>query len=677
MPDEKSKTQGRRKRKQPQDSTPSNYRELSIGRVRGNKWNPRTTGFDGPKFDELVTSIRQKGVIQPIVVRSIQEEAHDFEILAGERRHRAMCLIASEDPMRSTIPAIIRECGDEEAFEVCFIENLQRQDLTEPEEARAFAEYVDQKGTDGIIILAERLGVSPRYVRKRVEIMRLPKPIIWAWRKDLLQYGHLEQFLRISGKKDRLMMLKQIIGAWNEGEGIPTVRDFKQAIDEASADLGRALFDKRACGACAKNSETQRNLFGIGDQHARCLDSPCYLAKQKEWLTENWQEHLKNLDPQLITNGIRFSDEVFHGSYEPFYYRAAPEKCLGCENFVTILNTSGNVHHNRVCCGSADCRREILYNRSRSSSSSMQPDRSAEGTEPARDGTGNENDTPVKAWHGEFFREKFFKVRIPEKAKELDPFDDKMVRLSLFAIVTSNSNVHSWFSQRLDLAKKPKESDYGFFLHCKDILPVIEGLESDRLPALLHETTIQVLLNNRTVMPNTRREAARFLGIDLAAEWRITKDYLEKKTKNEIVSIINRFKILDQPQAWKFACETYGLKLKSAVGRLKKDQMAGIILDSGIDLAGIVPAEILHDSAAFHTGSLCTETDGTTQSTVDGPKAQTPADLQVPSLTNGGEAHAPSNCSNDIPYGTTHTYPGYTLDPEEEEVQDAVSWVME
>jgi len=670
MPDEKSKAQGKRKRKQPQDSTPSNYRELPVGRIRGNKWNPRTTGFDGPKFDELVASIRQKGVIQPIVVRSIQEQEHDFEILAGERRHRAMCLIASEDPTRSTIPAIIRECGDEEAFEICFIENLQRQDLTEPEEARAFAEYVDQKGTDGITILAEKLGVSPRYVRKRVEIMRLPKPIIWAWRKELLQYGHLEQFLRISGKKDRLMMLKQIIGAWNEGEGIPTVRDFKQAIDDAAADLGRALFDKRACAACAKNSETQRNLFGIGDEHARCLDSPCYLAKQKEWLTENWQEHLKNLDPQSNTNGIRFAGEVSHTSYEPFYYREAPEKCLGCESFVTVLNTSGNIHHNRVCCGSSDCRRETLYNRS--SSSSMQPDRSGEGTEPARDGTKSENDTPVKAWHGEFFREEFFKVRIPEKAKELDPFDDKMVRLSLFAIVASNSNVHSWFSVRLDLPKKPKDTDYSFFLHCKDILPVIERLESDRLPALLHEATIQVLLNNRTVMPNTRREAARFLGIDLAGEWRITKDYLEKKTKNEIVSIINRFKILDQPQAWKFASETYCLKLKSAVGRLKKDQMAGIILDSGIDLAGIVPAEILHDSMVHHAVIPQTETDCTTQSTVEGPGAKAPANLPPSSLTDWSETHPLANCSNDIPYGTHDADLGYTLDPEEEEVQDAV-----
>jgi len=446
MPDEKNQKPARRKRKQPQSPPPSNYRDLPVGRIRGNKWNPRTTGFDGPKFDELVASIRQKGVIQPIVVRSIQEQEYDFEIIAGERRHRAMSLIASQDPARSTIPAIIRECGDEEAFEICFIENLQRQDLSEPDEARAFADYVDRKGPESVIVLAEKLGVSPRYVRKRVEIMRLPRPLIWAWQKEILQYGHLEQFLRIADKKERLMVLKQLLGAWAGGEGIPTVRNLKESIDEASADLGRALFDKRTCIACAKNSETQRNLFGIEDDRARCLDSRCYLAKQKEWLSENWKSHLKELDPELETNGIRFSNEVSYPECEPFYYRNTAEKCLSCESFVTLLAPSGTIRSHRVCCGKKECRKDAL-SLQRSSGSSTQSASSTQVAQPGGAETQNESGTPAKSWRGEYFREEFFKTRIPEKARELDPYDEKMIRLSLFALVASNSNIHPWFAE--------------------------------------------------------------------------------------------------------------------------------------------------------------------------------------------------------------------------------------
>jgi hypothetical protein len=116
-----------------------------------------------------------------------------------------------------------------------------------------------------------------------------------------------------------------------------------------------------------------------------------------------------------------------------------PEECLACESFVTVLNPSGNIRNPRACCGSKECRSKILNGRNTGGVSS-EPAASSDKGLPGRDETESENGKPVKSWHGEFFREEFFKVRIPEKAKELDPFHDKMVQLSLFAIVASNSN---------------------------------------------------------------------------------------------------------------------------------------------------------------------------------------------------------------------------------------------
>ncbi len=651
MPGERKKSPRKQQEGQPKDSIPSNYREIPIGRVRGNKWNPRSSGFDGPKFDELVASVRQHGVIQPIVVRSIREEGFDYEILAGERRHRAMSHIAAEDSTPCTIPAILRECDDEEAFEICFIENLQRQDLSEPEEARAFAEYVDRKGPEGISVLAERLGVSPRYVRKRVEIMRLPKPLIWAWQKELIQYGHLEQFLRITAKKDRLLMLKQIVEVWSAGEGIPTVRDFKQMIDEASAELSRALFDKSECARCAKNSETQRNLFGIEDDHARCLDSPCYIAKQKEWLKENWRSHIQSLDPELKVNGIRLNDEVSYQDYEVLYYGLTMDRCLECENLVAVLYVSGAVFRQRACFGRKECRQEVLHGGSTRSC----PAPASPSAQNGQHDAGNEDGTPTKAWHGEYFRELFFKTRIPEKAKELDPFHEKMIQLSLFAMLASNSHVHRWFAERMDLPNKPKESDYGFFLLCRNIFPVVESLDPAQAVDLLKEAAIEILMSNRTIMHQTRCKAAAFLGIDLAAEWRISREYLEKKTKGEIVSIIERFGILDRPEAWKFASDNFGMKRKSGVGKLKKEQMMAIVLESGIDLAGIVPAEILHDAAPVSAEPA--------PDRVGEPVGDLPEDGDSVNVSpDGGEPHL------HFPESLEGEDPGYTVDPEEEEI---------
>jgi hypothetical protein len=229
-------------------------------------------------------------------------------------------------------------------------------------------------------------------------------------------------------------------------------------------------------------------------------------------------------------------------------------------------------------------------------------------------------------------------------------------------------NIHSWFSEKLALTRKPKDNEYGFFLHCKDILAAIEGLSSDQIRTLLKEATIQVLPNPRTVLPQTRRTAAvRFLGIDLAGEWRITREYLEKKTKSEIVSIINRFKILEQPQAWKFASESVSLKKKSGVGKLKKEQLMRIIMDSGIDLAGIVPAEILYDVTRLSTSPAGAP--GIAEDLMEAGEQGAPAGTDA--LTPSSETEAFFSFGG-LSHDSNETDPGYTADPEVEEVRDAV-----
>ena len=110
--------------------TTQTYQEISLSEIKVNPRNPRK-GFEGQKFDQLVASIREKGVIEPIVVR---RKGKGFEIVAGERRFRAQCQVNPE----SSIAAVVRELSEDEAFEFMIIENLQREDLTEMEEAQSF-----------------------------------------------------------------------------------------------------------------------------------------------------------------------------------------------------------------------------------------------------------------------------------------------------------------------------------------------------------------------------------------------------------------------------------------------------------------------------------------------------------------------------------------------------------
>lgn len=141
------------------------YQDVELSRIKANPMNPRKH-FGGPKDDELVASIRSKGVLQPIVIRP---KGKDFELVAGERRWRAASAVAKENGglAGTTIPAMVRELTDDEAFDVMTIENLQREDLSEREEAEGFKAYLDRKGEDALPDLSSRTGIDPRYIRRR------------------------------------------------------------------------------------------------------------------------------------------------------------------------------------------------------------------------------------------------------------------------------------------------------------------------------------------------------------------------------------------------------------------------------------------------------------------------------------------------------------------------------
>ncbi len=118
------------------DNVSNNYQIISINHITPGKYQPRRM-FDHVQLDELANSIKQNGVIQPIVVRKIVD--NKYEIIAGERRWRASTLAGLE-----TIPAIIRVFSDEEALAVSLIENIQRQDLNVIEEALGYKRLIDE-----------------------------------------------------------------------------------------------------------------------------------------------------------------------------------------------------------------------------------------------------------------------------------------------------------------------------------------------------------------------------------------------------------------------------------------------------------------------------------------------------------------------------------------------------
>src|SRR5437763_8265505 len=113
-------------------------RTIPVAFLKPNRFQPRKT-FAPDELNDLANSIREKGVLQPILVRPVAGEANAFEIVAGERRWRASQLAKLHD-----VPVVIREMGDGEALELAIIENVQRADLNAIEEAAAYHELMDR-----------------------------------------------------------------------------------------------------------------------------------------------------------------------------------------------------------------------------------------------------------------------------------------------------------------------------------------------------------------------------------------------------------------------------------------------------------------------------------------------------------------------------------------------------
>lgn len=161
------------------DSSPSEAAllEIDINLIKPNPGQPRQYIADD-KLQELADSIREHGVVQPVVVRRLEDGS--YELIAGERRWRACRLLQMD-----RIPAIVRHYGDLEAAAVALIENIQRENLNPLEEATAYRRLIDEYGLTQED-LSQRVGKSRPFITNMLRLLHLPDEV-----KDMLQQGQL------------------------------------------------------------------------------------------------------------------------------------------------------------------------------------------------------------------------------------------------------------------------------------------------------------------------------------------------------------------------------------------------------------------------------------------------------------------------------------------------------
>ncbi|MBM7541356.1 nucleoid occlusion protein [Amphibacillus cookii] len=177
---------------------------IAVSEILPNRYQPRTI-FNKEKIDELAQTIHTHGMIQPIVVREIEDGDKRYEIIAGERRYRAVNTLGWE-----TVPAIIRNMNDKETASVALIENLQREELTVIEEAKAYERLLTIHELTQEA-LAQRLGKSQSTIANKMRLLKLPEPVQQAILNKSITERHARALIVLKNQDKQEQLLQEII----------------------------------------------------------------------------------------------------------------------------------------------------------------------------------------------------------------------------------------------------------------------------------------------------------------------------------------------------------------------------------------------------------------------------------------------------------------------------------
>ena len=214
----------------------TNITKLKIYDVKRNRLQPRKI-FNKESLEELTNSIKERGVIQPIIVRKDKNLVGKFEIIAGERRW-----LASQNAGLHEIPVVILNVDDEKSLEFAIVENIQRQDLNAIEEAQGYQRLIDEFSYNQEK-LAKFIGKSRSYIANSLRLLGLPKEVISYVESEKISVGHA----------------RSLIGLPNAMQIAKKIAENKLSVRQ-SENLVRALRNKRNLNIYNFNNFRFRNF---------------------------------------------------------------------------------------------------------------------------------------------------------------------------------------------------------------------------------------------------------------------------------------------------------------------------------------------------------------------------------------------------------------------------------
>ena len=251
--------------------------KISISEIVRGKYQPRKI-FNRESLDELANSIRERGVVQPIIVRKSKEFNNKYEIVAGERRW-----LASQNAGLNEIPAVVIEADDTRALEFAIVENVQRSDLNPVEEATGYKRLMDEFGYDQEKV-GKFIGKSRAHIANCLRLLTLPKDVVNLIETGKITQGHAKVLV---GMENANLLAKKIVEkklSVRQAENL--VNLFKKpkkmkliSKDSNLKDLENALINKLGIRVSIKNKRNNTGSISFNYKDLDQLNKIIYVIK--------------------------------------------------------------------------------------------------------------------------------------------------------------------------------------------------------------------------------------------------------------------------------------------------------------------------------------------------------------------------------------------------------------
>ncbi|MBU1007046.1 MAG: ParB/RepB/Spo0J family partition protein [Candidatus Omnitrophica bacterium] len=227
---------------------------LALSKIRANKYQPRED-FNTELLKDLAASIKEKGFIQPVIVRAQGEE---YELIAGERRLRAAQMLKLEE-----VPAIIKNVSDVDALEMAIIENIQREDLNPIDQAKAYKRLIDEFNMTQEKV-SETIGKDRATVANILRLLNLPQKIREYVSRGTISMGHAKAILGLSKESDQMRLCTKTI------KNDLSVRDTERYAKKINSSTSK------------KPKEQDHNLISVEEQLRDTLGTKVRIIKGKK-----------------------------------------------------------------------------------------------------------------------------------------------------------------------------------------------------------------------------------------------------------------------------------------------------------------------------------------------------------------------------------------------------------